>query len=87
VGTEDPGQKASMLIYPNPFTEYTTIRFENASWDEFRLELVDISGKTVLIREGIREDKILLQRGGLKPGIYQVQLLGKKIYRGIFVIR
>ena len=87
VGTGDLTQKASMLIYPNPLTDFTTIRFENSGRDEFRLELVDISGKVVLVREAIRENEIILNKGKLGPGIYQVQLSGKKLYRGILVVR
>jgi hypothetical protein len=73
-------------IYPNPFAFQTTIEFPNPEGREYRLTIRDISGKVVRVLR-FTGDRILIDRGDLSPGLYSVELSGKKIFRDKFIIR
>ncbi len=57
-------------IYPNPFTSSTTIEINNPNNDVFNLVITDFTGKTVMIKNDIRDDVITIQRNNLPSGIY-----------------
>ncbi|MFC2116608.1 choice-of-anchor Q domain-containing protein [Bacteroidota bacterium] len=76
----------AMKIYPNPFSERTTIEFPNPESSEYRVTVRDISGKLVLM-ESVNENRIIIERGDLKTGLYSIELAGKRIYRDRFIIK
>ncbi len=83
----NPLNDKGLLIYPNPFTDYTTVSFQNEQQDEFRMILFDITGKAVLVKEGIRDDEVMIHRNQLKSGYYNVVISGPRLYRGRLVIK
>ncbi len=60
------------LIFPNPFTNFTTISFsEEITLDEnTTFELYDILGNKVKTVDKIQENNFKLERGSLSNGIY-----------------
>jgi hypothetical protein len=50
--------------------------FSNPDGKPHTFALVDLSGKTVLRREGIRTERVSFATGGLKPGVYGFILRG-----------
>ena len=76
-----------MNIYPNPFSEKTTIQFDDTDLSGYRLSVYNISGTKVLEMRDIRSDKIELEKGSLPAGIYIIELKGNKIYRNKIIIR
>ncbi len=76
-----------LLIYPNPFTNSTTIKFNNSDNSDFDLTLFDISGKIVKIISNINTGLIHLDRDELTAGFYTVELKGNKTLRGRIIIK
>jgi hypothetical protein len=79
--------ESSLVIYPNPLTEEAVIEFPNPAQSEYRMVLRDLSGKAVLMQDGITEDRVLIGRGNLKPGFYSVELTGDSTWRGRLIVR
>ena len=74
-------------IYPNPFENYTTVRFYNPENSEYTLYIRDLSGKLVQTREHIKEQEIRINRGSMKPGYYFIEVVGEKMFRGKMIIQ
>ncbi len=76
-----------ILVYPNPFSSITTIKFENPGKDEFVFKLYNILGEEVKSIKNIVDGKLIVNRDNLISGVYFVQLqsANKKMF-GILVI-
>ncbi|MFH2095243.1 MAG: T9SS type A sorting domain-containing protein, partial [Bacteroidota bacterium] len=75
-----------LLIYPNPFHDYTSIEFRNDNNCSYTLSIYDISGKTVHSENSITGNKVRINRENLSPGFYTVELKGDKILKGRIII-
>jgi uncharacterized repeat protein (TIGR01451 family) len=60
-------------VYPNPFTEYTYLEFDEVQ-ENTKVELLDIQGK-VLKTYTVNGRKLKIEREGLPVGIYMIQLV------------
>jgi len=69
-------------IYPNPFTESTIIEFANPDNKPYRLIVTDLSGKIVREEGIIGGERFVLNRKGIDPGIYFIELQGANILKG-----
>ena len=78
---------AGMKIYPNPFTDKTTIEFSNPKNKTYTLNVINIMGQVVHIINDINTGKVILNRNNFAPGYYSVEIYGDKIYRGKIIIR
>jgi len=88
VGIKDNDYKNSaILIYPNPMSESTSLFFSNPEGFEYRLYLIDLSGKVCRIVENINTSEYMLKKGDLNQGLYFVELRGPKIFREKIVIK
>jgi hypothetical protein len=76
----------NLKIYPNPFSESTTIEFSNPKHSNYCLSLYNILGKKVLEIDNVTSDKIILKRGTLKSGIYLVELRGDHKFNNQLII-
>lgn len=77
----------NLKIYPNPFTETTTIEFHNPDNSNYQVYITDITGKVVGREEGISTNKVKIDKGSLKPGLYFIELRGERTYRGRIVVK
>ncbi len=75
-----------IIIYPNPFTDKTTIKFNNPNHLKYKLSVFSIAGNKVFERGHITTDKFEFEKGDLKPGVYLIELNGEKFFRGKIVI-
>lgn len=57
-------------IYPNPFTEFTTLQFTNARGLRHDLTVTNMTGQVVRKITNIVGDHIILERGELPSGLY-----------------
>ncbi len=75
---------SSMLLnaFPNPFSNTTSISFNNKNADIFNLQVFDVSGK--LIFETVtHESKIEISSDSLPSGLYSFDLIGSsKTFKG-----
>jgi len=85
-GKVDIKSMESLQIFPNPFSDYTTIRFPNPDHSYFQLIVRDLSGKAVMSMSKITEEQVVINRGNLKAGYYSVEVVGEKIFRGKMII-
>lgn len=77
-----------VTVQPNPFSDNTTLRFQNDSNEQHRLELTDMSGKQVRLIENIDGNEITINRNNLPQGIYMYRLTGEeKIASGKLVVQ
>ena len=85
ISTQDLSQ-VKYIIYPNPFSNYTTIQFHNPAGEKYQLSVMDFTGKVVYFQDYIFSERIEFSRNGLSPGIYLIELTGSKIFRGKIII-
>jgi len=86
-GIEDIDDDMLLNIYPNPFSNSTTIEFPNPNFEEYQLIVTDISGKVVRLINNITVNKVSLYQDNLSEGFYLIELQGPKIYRGKILIQ
>lgn len=76
-----------LQIYPNPVDRSATIRFPNPGLEPYTLTLTDLSGKVCRNIDGIRTSEYVLEKAGLEPGYYFIELAGPSVFRGQIIIR
>ncbi|MCD4697832.1 MAG: T9SS type A sorting domain-containing protein [Bacteroidales bacterium] len=74
-------------IYPNPFSNRTTINFPNPTHSNYKLSIFNISGNKVFEMYNIKSDKIEFKRGNLPNGVYLIEVKGEKIFWGKMVVK
>jgi len=74
-------------IYPNPFTNQTTIKFHNPNCSNYLLSVFNLKGRKVSELDNINSDKIDFERGNLPRGVYLVELSGEKVLRGKMILK
>ena len=61
------------IVYPNPFTDYTTIKLSDAVQTQ-KIELIDIHGRTVRTIDNVNSNSITIHRDNLPSGIYFIRI-------------
>ncbi|MBI5541648.1 MAG: T9SS type A sorting domain-containing protein [Bacteroidia bacterium] len=79
-------ENSPLQIYPNPFTNKTSIVFDNPHNSSYELIITDITGKKVKEIKEIRSNTIEINRKELRSGIYTVELKGEKLFMGKIII-
>jgi hypothetical protein len=85
-GINNSTRISPLSIFPNPFNEFTTLNFNNPEGYNYKLYLMDLSGKVCRIEVGITTSEFVLEKGDLMEGFYFVELRGPEIYRGKIII-
>ncbi len=68
-------------VYPNPFNDAATIKFNNPANTIYTLKLYNSLGENVRVISNISTEKILIKRNNLKSGVYFFQLYsGRQMY-------
>jgi len=65
----DPG----CIIYPNPFTDYTTVRLPDKSQVQ-KIDLIDINGRKIRSINNIYNHTVTIYRDDLPSGIYFIRI-------------
>lgn len=90
VGINDNYYNYISDIYPNPFSESTTITTPNISLSSnIELSIIDVTGKvirTIKYSEKPLNNQIRIERGNLTPGVYLVELIADRTYRGKLIV-
>jgi hypothetical protein len=66
-------------IYPNPSTAVFTIEYENPDNEPFELHIYDIHSKLVYTKDGITENRIVVDAQQFQPGTYIYKLTNMKV--------
>ncbi|MEY4876627.1 MAG: hypothetical protein RL708_1776 [Bacteroidota bacterium] len=64
----------NLSIFPNPFTQTTTLQFTNTANEEFTLDLFDITGRVVFTMQKITGTQYTFNRNTLADGVYLLKL-------------
>ncbi|MBC8486947.1 MAG: T9SS type A sorting domain-containing protein [Bacteroidetes bacterium] len=89
-GIDYPDTKSNsglINVYPNPFTNKTTIEFINPENINYNLMITNLAGNKVFEMDNIKSDKIEFERGNLAKGVYLIELKGEKVFWGKLVVR
>lgn len=68
-------ENVAVKVYPNPFSEQTTLEVEGGNYQKLQLKIYDVMGRDVL-QYLSTENKIQIQRGNLVQGVYIYRLEG-----------
>ncbi|MBL4648740.1 MAG: T9SS type A sorting domain-containing protein [Aureispira sp.] len=82
-------EETTVLIFPNPFSQYATVRIEGPISDRLMFRLYDATGKTVQMIEIENQREFQVERGNLLQGmyLYQIESEGKLIDAGKLIIK
>jgi len=87
-GIDDINSDFKILkIYPNPFSDKTTIFIDNSDMRGYTLRIKDITGNIVKEVNNIKTNKIELYRNNLPCGFYIIELKGNYLYKGKVIIK
>ncbi len=78
VKTKDLNVLNGVSFSPNPFSQSTLVKFENANNDVFSITLSSVTGANVYNVEGIQGNSYLLDKADLKSGLYFATLKNQK---------
>ncbi|MBK7690558.1 MAG: T9SS type A sorting domain-containing protein [Bacteroidetes bacterium] len=83
----DQNEREDIKIFPNPMSTFLNIEL-NPSFQNYEVNISDLSGRTILTMSGIQEQKIRMENKSLASGIYLVSIIdksGQKITRKLSV--
>lgn len=66
-------------IYPNPFIQSTTIKFNNKTADLYTFIMYDALGNKVKVIPNINKDELIVERDNLASGIYFFSLSSNSV--------
>ena len=72
LSTMDNNLSVKATAYPNPFNDFITIKFDESLDQNSTLILTDMSGRIVAEIEASNQNQIVIEKGNLSKGIYQV---------------
>ncbi len=83
----DVAGEPPFVIFPNPATEMITIRFSpELCCEQMRIELTDFTGKVIKMYPVSDNSDLIIERGKLKSGYYNIRLIiGKETYSQTFI--
>lgn len=75
-------------LYPNPFSTTATITIDGANYEQTRIEVVDLAGKSIQSLQVNKQKSITLHRRDLNQGVYFYRLVGDDaiVHTGKFII-
>ena len=87
VGLKENSEQIQHSVYPNPFSQSTVLKFDYSSSQNYRLQIISVTGQIVIEIENINSGKILINGDQLNSGIYFYRLTHdkKEIASGKFV--
>jgi Secretion system C-terminal sorting domain len=71
------GNPVEMMVYPNPANDVVNVEFSSMSTENYQLAIFDITGRMVLISEGItfeEGNRITLPIQNIAKGVYSIKL-------------
>ena len=81
---------SSIEVYPNPFTESTTIMVQSTQLEgQYTLEMIDVTGKVVATQSGDFNQSLVIQKNNLTPDLYFYRITqnGVKLGTGKLIVQ
>jgi hypothetical protein len=70
VGLNEMQNEIKSYVYPNPFSNQTSIYFDNPSGETFTLIIYDVLGKEIKVMNELSRQPVILEKGNINPGLY-----------------
>ena len=83
---EDLESEDYINVYPNPFTESTTLEFYNPNSEEYLIRLIDERGRIIRTYEKFTGEKLIIERNGIAKGIYYVVLQDQESINRVTIV-
>lgn len=75
VGFSDPEQEIpSTSVSPNPFSDYLNVSFSYKIPSDVSVQLFDLTGREMILRQQKMGDSFQIERGNLPPGVYFLKI-------------
>jgi hypothetical protein len=89
VGYEEISERIKPVVYPNPFSEFTTFIFDYSSSHVYRLQIINGMGQIIQTIENINTGEVIIKRTSLNTGIHFYRLFKEniEIATGKFVVK
>jgi len=78
VGISEISYNSNLSFYPNPMSESSVLKFDNAKKESYSFTLYDSQGKVVQMISNIQTQEIQIHKQDFIPGFYFFQLLSNK---------
>ena len=81
---------SSLEVYPNPFSDHTTIMVESTKLEgEYTVEMIDVTGKVVATQAGKFNQETVIEKNNLTPDLYfyRISQNGVKLGTGKLVVQ
>jgi hypothetical protein len=75
---DDAASFTNVNVYPNPFSSTAVIELQRNDRSAYSMRLVSLTGQVLVAREGLRNDRIELDRQGIQSGLYFIELRDAK---------
>jgi hypothetical protein len=82
-----PDAYSTLNCFPNPFGEFTLITFDNMDGYPYTLYIINLNGELVRVVENICASTYILEKQGLKEGLYFINLKGPINYLGKIIVQ
>jgi hypothetical protein len=86
IGVNEMGYENYLNISPNPFNDYTTISINSSNQSKYSITIFDITGKVMRTYKNMLIDKLKIEKGELKSGIYFIDIIGDRTIRGKLIV-
>jgi hypothetical protein len=88
-GISENTMNKNWSIYPNPFSQNTTLKFQNTANEKIKLSVYNSFGKLLFSINNITTEEVKIERVSLPDGLYLFQLLSDRqvIANGKFIIK
>jgi hypothetical protein len=73
-------------MYPNPFTDFTTVVFPNSGGINAKVRVTDLTGRNLLMSLETKGNQIVIPRGKLVKGVYLLEIECDGLYHGKLVV-
>ncbi len=72
------GSRLKIEAFPNPFNDVTTIKICGESREMYELQIIDLTGKMVLVKNVMAGSQVNISKAELSAGCYIANLLGEE---------
>lgn len=79
--------KGALKVYPNPFSNETTVSFPNPLNEVYTIVVMDISGRVLQQIDDVRSNTATIQRDMLNTGLYLIEVRGPQTYRAKVLVK
>jgi hypothetical protein len=79
IGQSYYNNKIDCSVYPNPFTDYTTVKLSD-DVNTLKIEIIDMYGRTVRTYDDFNSNSVTIHRENLPSGIYFIRIYSDDTY-------